>query len=91
MTFDVRGGDFTHMGDLCTFEVLIKTFGIKDRVVKKIAEIVHELDLKDGRYDNPETPGVEEVLSGIRKTAIKDVEALERGMTVFEMLYASKS
>jgi hypothetical protein len=91
VTFDVRGGDFTHMGDLCTFEVLIKTFGIKDRVVKKIAEIVHELDLKDGRYDNPETPGVEEVLSGIRKTAIKDVEALERGMTVFEMLYASKS
>jgi hypothetical protein len=91
VTFDMRGGEFTHKGDLCTFEVLIKTFGIKDTVVKKIVEIVHELDVKDGRYDNPETPGVEEVLSGIRKTAKNDAEALERGMAVFEMLYAAKS
>jgi hypothetical protein len=87
----MRGGEFTHKGDLCTFEVLIKTFGIKDKVVKKVVEIVHELDVKDGRYDNPETPGVEEVLSGIRKTVKNDAEALERGMAVFEMLYAAKS
>ncbi len=91
VTFDMRGGDFTHAGDLCTFEVLIKTFGIRDKSAKKISEIVHELDVKDDRYDNPESPGVEEVLAGIRKTAKNDREALERGMAVFAMLYASKS
>jgi len=88
--FDVQGGDFTHVGDLCTFEVLVKSFGIKDKVVRKIAEMVHNLDVKDEKYTNPEASGVEEILSGIRKTAKNDIDALERGMAVFEMLYQSK-
>jgi hypothetical protein len=91
VVFDVREGDFTHQGDLCTFEVLMQTFGVKDKAVKKIAELVHDLDIKDGKYDNPETSGVEEILSGIRKTAKNDDETIEKGMAVFEMLYASKS
>jgi len=56
-----------------------------------MAELVHDLDIKDGKYDNPETSGVEEILSGIRKTAKSDAETIEKGMAVFEMLYASKS
>lgn len=91
VTFDMTGGDFTHKGDLCTFEVLMKSFGIKDRAVKDIAEIVHELDVKDDKYSPPEAKGVEEILIGIRKTAKTDDEALERGISVFEMLYVSKS
>lgn len=91
VTFDIRDGEFTHIGDMCTFEVLIKSFGIKDRIVKKIAGIVHELDMKDDKYTNPEAKGIEEILTGIRKTAKGDADALERGMAVFEMLYASKT
>jgi hypothetical protein len=90
-TFDIRGGEFTHVGDLCTFEVLVKSFGIRDKVVRKIAEIVHDLDVKDDKYGNPEAPGVEEILMGIRKTAKNDSDALERGMGVFEMIYQSKT
>lgn len=89
-TFDVQGGEFTHIGDNCTFEVIIKTFGFKDRAVRKIAEIVHELDIKDDKFSNPETKGIEGILSGIRKTAKSDSDVLEKGMAVFEMLYASK-
>jgi hypothetical protein len=89
--FDVRGAEFTHVGDLCTFEVLVKTFGIKDKAVKKIAEIVHDLDVKDDKYGKPEATGVEEILSGIRKTAKNDADGLERGMAAFEMLYQSKT
>lgn len=89
--FDMHGGDFTHHGDLCTFEVLVKSFALKQRPLKKIAELVHELDIKDGRYKAPEASGVEELLTGIRKTAKNDAEALEKGMAVFEMLYAGKS
>lgn len=91
VAFDLQGGEFTHHGDLCTFEVLIRSFGIKDRPVRKIAEIVHDLDLKDDKYGHRETSGIEEVLSGIRKTVKGDAEMLERGMTVFEMLYQSRS
>ena len=91
VAFDIRGGEFTHAGDFCTFEVLIRSFGIRDRAVRKIAELVHDLDVKDEKYGKPETSGVEEILSGIRKTATSDDDALERGMAVFEMLYQSKS
>jgi len=91
VAFDIRGGEFTHQGDLCTFEVLVKSFAIKDRAVGKIAEVVHDLDVKDEKYAKPEAAGVEEILSGIRKTAKNDADVLERGMAAFEMLYQSKS
>jgi hypothetical protein len=91
VAFDVRGAEFTHVGDLCTFEVLVKSFGIKDKAVKKIAEIVHDLDVKDDKYGKPEGTGVEDILAGIRKTAKNDADGLERGITAFEMLYQSKT
>jgi len=91
VAFDVRGAAFTHVGDLCTFEVLVKSFRIKDKAVKKIAEIVHDLDVKDDKYNKPEAAGVEDILAGIRKTAKNDADGLERGMAAFEMLYQSKT
>ncbi len=91
ITFDMRGAAFTHAGDRCTFEVLVKSFGIKDKAVNKIAEIVHDLDTKDDQYDQPEAAGLENILAGIRKTAKNDGDGLERGMAVFEMLYQSKT
>lgn len=90
VVFDMRGGEFTHTGDLCTFEVLIKSFGFKDKNLKKIAEIVHDLDVKDGKYGPAEAKGLEDILIGIRKTAKDDRDALEKGIQVFEMLYASR-
>ena len=89
--FDLRNAEFTHVGEFCTFEVLVKTFGIRGRAVKQIAEIVHDLDVNDEKYDNAGTAGVDEILSGIRKTGRDDRDALERGMFVFEMLYQSKT
>jgi hypothetical protein len=91
IVFDMSGGEFTHVGDMCTFEVLVKSFGFKDKTVKKIAEIVHDLDLKDEKYKSAEAKGLEDILTGIRKAAKDDADALERGMAVFEMLYVSKS
>ncbi len=91
IAFDVRGGEFTHTGDMCTFEVFVKTFKFKDKTLKKMAEIVHELDVKDDRFQNPESRGIEEILTGIRKTARSDKEILEKGMAIFDMLYTSKA
>ncbi len=90
-TFDIRGGEFTHSGDLCTFEVLIKAFGLKDKILRKMAEIVHDLDMRDDKYKASGAKGLEDILSGIRKSAKDDSEALENGIAVFEMLYISKT
>jgi len=91
VAYDVRGGEFTHEDDLCTFEVLVRSFALKDAALAKIVEIVHDLDVRDDRYRRAENPGVEEILEGVRQTAVHDADALERGMAVFEMLYAAKS
>jgi len=89
--FDIRGGEFTHSGDRCTFEGLIKAFGLKGKILRKMAEIVHDLDMRDDKYKAAEAKGLEDILSGIRKSAKDDSEALEKGMVVFEMLYTSKT
>ncbi len=91
VAFDMQGGEFTHHGELCSFEVLVRSFGIKDRAVRKIAGIVHDLDLKDDKYGSSSAGGIEEVLTGIRKTAKDDAAMLEQGMAVFEMLYRSRT
>lgn len=91
IAFDVRGGEFTHTGDMCTFEVFVKIFKFKDKILKKISEIVHELDVKDEKFRNPESRGIEEILIGIRKTARNDIEILQKGMAIFDMLYSSKT
>jgi hypothetical protein len=91
VAFDVMGGEFTHIGDMCTFEVMAKAFGLNEKKVKKIAAIVHELDIKDDKYKTAEARGIEEILTGIRKTAKSDADALEKGMAIFEMLYESKT
>lgn len=90
IVFDMFGGEFTHVGDLCTFEVLSRAFGLKEKALKQIGETVHDLDMKDEKYHSPEAMGVEQILSGIRKMAHDDAEALAQGMQVFEMLYQSK-
>lgn len=91
VAYDVMGGEFTHIGDMCTFEVFIKSFNLADRRIKKIAAIVHEIDMKDDKFKTPEAKGIEEILVGIRKTSKSDADALERGMGIFEMLYESKA
>jgi hypothetical protein len=91
VTFDMRNAELTHIADMCTFEVILKSFNLKAKPLLKIASIVHELDMKDEKQKNFESRGIEEILTGIRKTAGSDEEAIEKGMAVFEMLYASKT
>ena len=91
VSFDVPEGDFTHEQDRCTFEVLLEVFSLRAKVLRKIAEVVHELDLKDGKFPHPQASGVETILLGIRKTAKDDREALEEGIKTFERLHAALS
>ena len=89
VSFDVRNGDFTHVDDLCTFEVMIKAFGLEDKELATLAAIVHDIDIKDGKFAAPEAYGIEMIMKGIRSKALSDSETLEQGMAIFEALYLS--
>lgn len=90
ITFDMNHATFTHVGDLCTFEVLIRTFGIDDERIVHIAKIIHNLDLNDDKYVVPEALGIQMILSAIRQQAHSDEEILERSNLIFESLYGLK-
>ena len=80
-------GTFTHDGGGCSFETLIAKTGTPDAALRRIAEIVHAIDLKDGKYDRPETAGVGQLLAGIVAAHADDATRLERGATLFDDLY----
>src|SRR5262245_3484417 len=85
--FDVLGADFGHHGDDCTFETLVKRYGIKDRRVRAIAEIVHEADLHDGKFTRTEATGVDLAINGLVEATPDDHDLIELGMALFEGLY----
>ncbi len=87
--FDMFGVAFSHHGDACTFETLCRAFGIEDAAVARIAAIVHDLDLKDGRFGAPEAGTVGALLDGLQLSTPEDDVLLDRGITVFESLYLS--
>ena len=87
--FDMFEAEFTHEGDRCTFEVLLQRFGLSSRALRPIAEIVHDIDLKDDKFGCPETAGIERLITGIC-TAHKDDEVrLARGRALFDDLHES--
>ena len=86
--FDVLGADFGHHGEDCTFETVAKRFGIRDPRVRAIAEIVHEADLHDGKFTRNEATGVDLAINALVEATADDHELLERGMAIFEGLYA---
>lgn len=89
VSYDVRNGDFTHVEDLCTFEVLTKSFGLVDKGLDALARIVHDIDIKDGKFAAPEAHVIEMIIKGIRNRALPDSETLEQGIAIFEALYLS--
>lgn len=71
--FDMRGVDFGHHGNDCTFETLLRRHDLADPVLWRIAAIVHEADLEDDRYDAPEAPGLDVILRGLSMTQTDDM------------------
>ncbi len=89
LRFDMAGAEFTHEGESCTFEVLLKQFRLRDSALQCIGEIVHDLDLEDGRYGRPETTGMGRMIVGIALTTANDEARIAQGTTVFDGLYRS--
>ena len=87
LRFDMFEAEFTHEGEQCTFEVLLRRFGLEDPALRQIGEIVHDVDLKDSKYSRPEAVGVDRLLAGIAMRHKEDEARLRDGGEVFESLY----
>ena len=85
--FDMFEADFTHEGDRCTFEMLMEKFSLKDTALRPIAEIVHDIDLKDSRYGREEAAGIDRLIAGFAMAHRDDEERLARGAALLDDLY----
>ena len=86
VTFDMYEGDFTHVGDACTFETLLDQFEIREAGLSVIAEIIHDIDVKDGKFGRAEGPGVAAIIAGIAVAERNDEARIELGGRMFEAL-----
>lgn len=91
LRFDMFEGEFTHRGDRCTFEVLLEEAALDDPALAAIGEIIHDIDLKDGKYGREEAAGIRILIAGIASSHNNDSQRLERGAAVFDDLYRSFS
>ena len=89
VAFDMPNAEFQHRGNLCTFESMVSAFRFDDPAQRAIAEVVHEIDLRDGRYTRPEIAGVDAVLTGW--LVLADAEREAHGVALFEALYVALS
>ena len=89
LPFDMYGVEFSHRGDHCTFETLCEVFDLHDAAISRVGELVHDLDLKDGKYGAAEGATIGAMIDGLQLTHHDDHVLLEHGIAMFESLYRS--
>lgn len=85
--FDMANVEFSHHGDDCTFETLVKRFGISDKAVLQMGTMVHDADLEDGKFQKFECMGINCVLAGWERTGLSDSDLLAKGIECFDGLH----
>src|SRR5207248_2495753 len=87
LRFDMYEAEYTHAGEDCTFQTLLRRFGLRDRALQAMGEVVHDIDCKDDRFNHPETAGVAGLIRGIVQAHETDRARIERGTAALDDLY----
>ena len=87
LRFDMFEAEFTHEGDRCSFEVMLDRFGLGDAALGAIGELVHDIDLKDSKYERDETPGLAHMIIGLCASEREDEARIARGGQLFDYFY----
>ena len=87
LRFDMFEAEFTHAAGGCTFEVLLTAFAVADAALRPIAEIVHDIDLKDDKFGREETRGIDRLIAGIAMAQPEDDLRVRAADTVWDGLY----
>ena len=87
--FDMYGAEFTHHGEDCTFETILKRFGLSNsKGLREIGEIVHDIDLKDDKFHRLEAAGLNAIVNGLGKTLRDDRKLVQQCSAIFDGLYS---
>jgi hypothetical protein len=86
--YDMMGVEFTHQGEDCTFETLLKRFGLAAPALRRLGEMIHDADLEDGKFQTAEAIGLDRVFKGWAKLGLDDEEIFKRGFPCFDALHA---
>jgi hypothetical protein len=89
--FDAPGVELSHQGEDCTFETLVKRARLRDRRLARLAEVVHEADLRDGKYPHEDARGIDVAIRALLAASADDHQVLAHGVALFEGLYATTS
>jgi hypothetical protein len=89
IAFDMYGAEFTHHGEDCTFETMLKRFSLNDnKGLREIAEIVHDIDLKDDKFHRLEASGLNAIVNGLSEALRNDRKLLQQTGSIFDGLYS---
>jgi hypothetical protein len=88
LRFDMFDAEFTHVGDRCTYEVLVERMTLDDPALRAIGEIIHDLDLRDGKFGRDETAGVRSVIDGICTVARDDDQRISAATPMLDGLHS---
>ncbi|MDT8861485.1 chromate resistance protein [Alkalihalobacillus sp. MEB130] len=86
--FDIPGAEFSHRNGRCSFYSLIEDYNLEDSALNRIAQIVDEADTVQEVFLEPVAPGLDFICDGISQDSKDDYEALEKGIIIYEALYA---
>jgi hypothetical protein len=89
LRFDMADAEFTHEGDRCSFETLIVRAGLEeDPALVAIGEMIHELDIGDGKFDRPETIGLGAILSGVCASTEDDLDRIAKASDALDQFHS---
>ena len=87
IAFDTPGAELHHQGDLCSFDIIIQQYGLTDKALLRLAEIVNAADTNRMEND-PIAAGLEAIAVGYSLRFPDDMENLELQFDVYDALYA---
>ncbi len=87
--FDMFEAEYTHVGDACSFETLVAAFVPRDAALREVAEIVHDVDCKDAKFQRQEAAGLARMITGVAARCVNDEDRIAQGSVLFENLYAA--
>ena len=86
--FDMADAEFAHRGEDCTFETVLKEFGLAgDPALRGMAEIVHDIDLKDNKFNRLEAAGLDAAVRGLGELLKDDRKLVRQAGVIFDGLY----
>jgi hypothetical protein len=87
--YDMADVEFTHQGEDCTFETLLKRFDIRDATAQQIGEMIHDADIEDAKFQRPDCVGLDRLFKGWARLGLSDQAIIAKGFECFEALYAT--